>query len=311
MALAAAAALACAVSAVAALRPDDELPAHAVRILAPIGPSPEAEIRGSDVVAEPGAEWQENLRSGTTHRIVWGKDAVERAPPGASRYTQKVYVFPTGTIRVLEFRQSTGGMLHAITMENAIYMLRGSGTVGVAGGEVPIAAGDAVNYPSGMLRGSSDATVILFTVTGSAKNEASRAVVVRARDAKTVKSAEWDHDGQRVRASTPAELRTAPRNAIRLEVTRYSFPGNSIRVAHSFRGGPTSPGTAPLDALIYVTSGKLRFYQGEKVYDAVAGDALREIAGERHWWNRLEDSSFVAISSLPVEGARNVTPTER
>jgi len=298
-------------AAVTPARADDALPAHAVRILAPIDPASEPEIHGSEVDAVPYAEWEENLRSGPTNRIVWGKDAVERAPPRAARYTQKSYVFPTGTIRVLEFRKASGGMLHAITMENALFVLKGSGTVGIAGKDVSVAAGDAVNYPSGVLRGSGDATVLLFTVTGTLQNDASAAGIVHARDALTTKTAEWTRGGQVIRARTAAELRKAPKDAIRLAVTRYEFPGNSIRVAHSFRGGPTSPATGPLDALIYVTSGKLRFYESGKVYDALPGDALREIAGEHHWWNRLEDSSFVAISSLPVAGARSVTATER
>ena len=55
-----------------------------------------------------------------------------------------------------------------------------------------------------------------------------------------------------------------------------------------------------MDALIYVTSGRLHFFQDDLDVIAGPGDAIREIAGHYHNWIRLEASSFLATSSLPV-----------
>jgi quercetin dioxygenase-like cupin family protein len=278
------------------------LPVHAVRNAAPVNPTSEFHIVGGSLTPMLLAEWDaENATGlGKTVQIVWGKDAVDKAPAKASKYEQKTYSFPTGTIRLLEFSKAKGGMIHAITVETAIFMLKGSGTVEVAGRTVSLQAGDAVNYPSGVLRGEGDATVIAWTVTGTLNNEASKAAVVRGAEAPVSHSAEWDEGGKRVRARTPEELTKAPADAIRLSVKRYAFDGNSVRVANSKKGGPTSPTSSELDALIYVTSGKLRFFHDDQSIEAMPGDAIREIAGHQHHWYRIEDSSFVAISSLPV-----------
>jgi quercetin dioxygenase-like cupin family protein len=284
------------------------LPPHAMRNAAPVAPSADFHIAGAGVGALPLAEWETEGPMGRTVQIVWGREAVDKAPANASRYAQKTYSFPTGTIRVLEFRQASGGMIHQVTSETALFMLEGSGTVGVAGRDVGIGAGDAVNFPSGVLRGAGDATVILWTVTGTRNNEDSKSMVVRAADAPVTESAEWDEDGRRVAARTPAELAKAPADAIRLAVRRYEFPGNSVRFARSFKGGPTSPKTGELDSLIYVISGDLRFTQGGHEVHAVPGDAVREIAGENHYWYRVADSAFVAISSLPMVP---ITPSKR
>ena len=276
------------------------LPPHAMRNFSPIAPSPDFFIPGASLTPMVLAEWDADNRQGKTVQIVWGKEAVDKAPAQASRYEQKTYTFPTGTIRVLDFKKATGGMVHAITLETAIFVLKGAGSVGVAGEVTPIAEGDVVSYPNGVLRGTEDATIIAWTTTGTLNNEAAKATVVRAAQAKSSDSAEWDIEGKRMRANTSADLAKAPANAVRLTVKRYDFPGNSVRIAYSKQGGPTSPTTGSMDALIYVTSGKLRFFQGDKVIEAGPGDAIREIAGENHYWYRIEDSSFVATSSLPI-----------
>jgi quercetin dioxygenase-like cupin family protein len=179
-------------------------------------------------------------------------------------------------------------------------MLRGSGSVDVAGTPVNLDPGDAVSYPSGVLRGSGPATVLAWTVTGTLNNESSRARLVRRADAVVTDTAEWDQGGKRVSARGAAELAAAPADAIRLSVSRYEFPGNSVRVARNFKGGPTSPKSSELDALIYITSGRMKFTQDGREVEVLPGDAIREIAGATHFWYRLEDSSFVATSSLPV-----------
>ena len=278
-----------------------DLPPHALRNIAPIAPSADFHIPGASLTPMLLAEWETDSRMGKTIQIVWGKEAVDKAPVTASRHQQKTYTFPTGSIRVLDFKKDTGGMVHAITTETAIFVLKGAGRVGVAGQVIEIGEGDAVNYPSGVLRGEGDATILAWTTTGTLNNEASKAMVIRAGDAKINHSAEWDVNGKRIRANAPDDLANAPTDAIRLTVKRYDFPGNSVRVALSKKGGPTSPTSGILDSLIYVTSGHLRFFQGDKVIEAVPGDAIREIAGEYHHWYRIEDSSFVATSSLPIQ----------
>ena len=278
----------------------DELPLHAVRNAAPVSPAGDFHIVGSTVEPLPLAEWESDGPMGKGVQIVWGQAAVDKAPASASRYQQKTYSFPSGSIRMLEFPASGGGMIHAITSETAIFMLQGSGSVEVAGAPVNPDAGDVVSYPSGVLRGSGPATVIAWTVTGMLNNEAARARIVRRADAVVMDSAEWDQGGTRISARTAAELAAAPPAAIRLSVSRYEFPGNSVRVARNFKGGPTSPKTGELDALIYITSGHMKFTQDGREVEVLPGDAIREIAGAPHFWYRLEDSSFVATSSLPV-----------
>ncbi len=289
-------------SATAAAQPaaGDDLPLHAVRNAAPVKPTSDFHIVGSTVEPLPLAEWEADGPMGKGVQIVWGQAAVDTAPASASRYKQKTYSFPSGTIRVLEFPASGSGMIHAITSETAIFMLHGSGSVEIAGATVNLDAGDVVSYPSGVLRGSGPATVIAWTVTGTLNNEASRARAMRRADAVVMDSAEWDQGGKRVTARNPAELAAAPADAIRLSVSRYEFPGNSVRVARNFRGGPTSPKSGDLDALIYITAGRMKFTQHGREVEVVPGDAIREIAGAAHFWYRLEDSSFVATSSLPV-----------
>ena len=122
-----------------------DLPSHAVRTAAPLNPMAETFIAGDSFEPMILAEWEVINDMGSRIRIVWGEEAVAAAPRDASRYMQKSYVFPTGTIRVLEFKKSQGGMLHAITVENQLYMLKGEGTVEVAGETVAIGEGDVVS----------------------------------------------------------------------------------------------------------------------------------------------------------------------
>ena len=278
-----------------------DLPQHAVRTAAPVSPLAEMFIPGESVEPMVLAEWEVINDLGSRIRIVWGQEAVDAPPPEASRYMQKSYVFPTGTIRVLEFKEDKGGMMHAITVETAIYMLKGTGTVEVAGKTVVLNEGDLASYPSGTLRGDGDATVIAWTVTGSKINEAAKAMVVRSADVPVSHSAQWPGpDGKVVRARAPEALKEAPDDAIRLDLWRYTFDGNSVRVTKNYKGGPTSKATGSLDALIYVTLSKLHFFQDDLDFIAGPGDAIREIAGHYHNWIRLEESSFVATSSMPV-----------
>lgn len=280
----------------------DGPPSHAFRAAAPSNPTAEIFIPGASVEPLDLAEWDVTTPRGSTVNIVWGKDEVAKAPANASKYTQKTFSFPTGDIRVLEFKKDRGGMIHMITSETALYMIKGSGTVGVAGQDVAINEKDLVSYPSGVLRGTGDATVILWTVTGTKLNEAAKSKLVRFADSIVVNSAEWDENGKRVRGRTPEELAKAPANAIRLKINRYDFDGNSVRVTLNYKGGPTTPVSgSPTDSLIYVVAGKLQHFQDGHDFIAMPGDALREPAGSTNHWIRLEDSSFIATSSQPVK----------
>ena len=278
-----------------------DLPPHAVRTVAPLNPSSEVFIRGADVEPWHLAEWEVVDERGSRIRIVWGEDAVAAAPFEASRYTEKAYVFPSGTIRVLDFKKDQGGMLHAITVETALYMLKGEGTVDVAGDTVRISKGDVVSYPSGTLRGDGDATVILWHVTGTKINEQAKAMVVRKEDTSFMQLGYWNGpDGNRIIATTAEELKNAPTDAIRLDMNSYELDGNTFGVTKNYKGGPTNKTRGDRDALLYITSGKMRFFQDDVDIIAGPGDAIREIAGRYHNWIRLEDSSFVAIGTAPV-----------
>ncbi len=278
-----------------------DLPPDAVRTAAPLNPMAETFIAGDSVEPLVLAEWEVVNDMGSRIRIVWGQEAVDAAPPEASRYTQMSYVFPTGSIRVLDFKKDQGGMLHAITVENQLYMMKGTGTVEVAGETVSVGEGDVVSYPSGTLRGDGDSTVILWTVTGTKINQDAKAMVVRAADAPMSYMAYWGGpDGERVVVATPEDLENTPDDAIRLDIKSYAFDGNTVGVIKTYRGGPTNEATGDRDGLLYITSGKARFVEEEVEVIVGPGDAIRETAGKYHYWIRLEDSSFISTGTAPV-----------
>ncbi len=262
-------------------------------------PLEETFIAGDSVEAVPLAAWTLTGDGGTQVSTATGKRDVDAAPADASRYTQKSYVFPTGTIRVLTFSDQDGGMLHPLTVENALYMLDGAGTVEVVDETVDIGQGDFVSYPSGTLRGEGSATVILWTVTGLTENP--MPMVVRGAEAPVTRLGYWNGpDGNRVLATTPEDIANAPDHAIRLDMTLYEFDGNSAAVTKNYKGGPTNKTRGDRDGLLYITSGKMRYFQDDIDVIAVPGDAIRESGGHYHHWIRLEDSSFVAIGTGPV-----------
>lgn len=301
---------ACAVQTAAQAADAGAPPPHAQKISAAVDPHMGPRIAGADVKSVTFAEWEVTGPRGTTVPILFGA-ALDKAPKNASFYDQKTYEFPTGQIRVMTFRKDKGGVTHQITAENAMYVMKGSVTIEVGGKPVELKEGDAVGYPSGIVRGKGDATLVVWTVTGTALNEASKTTVVHKKDAKIGKSAEWDEGGKRVRANTPEALKKAPKDAIRLQVDRYEIPGNSIRVAHNYKGGPTSDAGGPIDALILITSGHLTYFEDGKPFDAYPGDAIREAGGHKNHWIRHEDSSFLAISTQPIGGPVKVKDESR
>ena len=234
------------------------------------------------------AEWevqQAGAAEQTGARILIAAGAAElaRAPANAARYESQTFKFNNGMIRVLTFHKAAGGVLHQITTESQIYVVKGSATIGVAGKVVQIRTGDVVNLPSGVLRSIAgqveDTIVVLYTVRGS--DPGAKAVVVRARD-------------------TPASPLSAGPKAgvdnVKVSVQRYAFDGNSIRVARLVGPGKTGVVTPPVDALIYLLSGRMEITIGDEVKIVKAGDAVCEAAGLTTHWDVLEESSFVATN---------------
>jgi quercetin dioxygenase-like cupin family protein len=256
------------------------------------------------------AEWEVPDGQSTTVSYATGADALLKAPANATRYTMKVQEWRTGTVSVLNFTKANGGVLHAITKETELYVLKGSAQVTVDGEVVTLAAGDVAFEPSGVLHrvGAGEDTTIVTWTAGNLEMNA-RPAVVRGKDVPGTPAYQWMRDGQVVRASTAAEAANAPSDAVRLVIQRYAFPGNSIRVAHIMRGGVTTPATAKTDSLIYFTSGHVRFHEGNQVYDVNPGDFIYEEAGQQHVWEHLEDASFVTTSALPL-GAQPIAPAQ-
>lgn len=270
------------------------------RPIAPANPLDETFLAGDSIEATPRAAWDVVTEERTRTQRAWGQAAVDQAPANAVRYTQKSYVFPTGTIRVLDFNQANGGMLHVLTDETTLYMLKGEGTVEVAGETVSISQGDAVSYPSGTLRGDGDATVVLWVVTGTDIEGESKPKVVRSADTTFSQFGYWPGpDGNRILATTAEDLKDAPADAIRLDMTSYTFDDNGLVVTKNYKSGPTNKTRGDRDALLYITSGKMRFFQDDIDVIASPGDAIRETAGRYHNWIRLEDSSFIGIGTKP------------
>jgi quercetin dioxygenase-like cupin family protein len=250
------------------------------------------------------AEWEvvqegRGEQTGARVLIAEGDEAVGKAPAGASRYEARTYKFPSGAVRVLSWKRGDGPVIHQITFETEIYMLEGAAEVDVAGVPTKIAAGDAVFMPGGVLRNlkpTSDTVVVQFFV--SATTSAPKASVVRGDALKESWTVQWREGDKPMTARTPEEIAKAPPGAARYAVKRYVFDGNSIRLADLKKGGITNTvKTGASDALFYVTKGRLRRTEGDEVFEAVAGDALRELAGVAGHWELLEDSAFIATDA--------------
>ena len=238
-------------------------------------------VKGSAVESVPVAEWE---AGGKAHSAI-GHDQVAKAPKKASRYSLKAVSWPTGTVRVLTFKKAGGGVVHAISDETELFVLKGSVKVDVGGKSVELKENDMISLPKGVVHGAGDATLVTWTVGSLIDGPTQK--VVRAAEAGTMK--------------VPSE--TTP-----LTIHRYDFPGNSVRWAVQGKGGSTGKTSAKTDSLIYMTSGHMRLHEGAEVVDVVAGDFVWEETGQEHFWDQLEDSSFVTTSGIP-KGAK-VAPGE-
>ncbi|MDX2144549.1 MAG: hypothetical protein SFV19_14435 [Rhodospirillaceae bacterium] len=246
-----------------------------------------------DVPVVPMAEWEVEQQgraeqTGARILIAAGEAELARAPANAARYTSQTFAFPTGKVRVLTFTKAGGGVLHQITSETQLYVVKGSATVGVMGVDTDIATGDVVSYPSGVLRGKTgaaeDTTVLAFTVGNTMK--APKAAVVRAKDTPQAVIAEGEKSGK---------------EGAKVSVQRYTYDGNSIRVARLTGPGKTSAATPATDVIVYLISGRMQITVGDEVKVVSAGDVLREEAKLPTHWDVLENSSFVATNA-PAPG---------
>ena len=267
-----------------------------------VAPVSDSFLAGDVIEPVPMAGWDVTGANGSRTLGASGQSAVNQAPSNASRYTQKSYVFPTGSIHVLEFNAANGGMIHAITEETTLYMLKGEGTVEVAGKTVSLNQGDAVSYPSGTLRSDGDGTAVLWIVTGNDIDGEPMPKVVRSTDTTFAQFGYWPNPdgGDRILVTTAEELKDAPAHAVRLDMTNYAFDDNGLVVTKNYKSGPTNKSRGDRDALLLITSGKMRWFQDDIDVIAVPGDAIRETAGRYHNWIRMEDSSFLGIGTKPL-----------
>ncbi len=278
--------------------------------LAPINPVENPHIFPGDAVkADVFAAWETKDEKGSRVNVAQGKDAVAKAPANAVRYEVRTNVYPTGTIREYKFKKATGGVLHPLTTDTELYVLKGAVEVGVGKKREKLGVGDAVSMPSGALRSvgkGEDTTIISWTVGSSVPNP--KAMLIRGKDVKAEMTGEWDENGKVVRTSTTAETnKRAPKDARRLLSKRYEFDGNSIRVAHLYKGANRAPALMTQDSLIYISEGPIVFEQGKdpattpgEKHEVNPGDFVREEAGLKHIWHQVHDGGFITTTGFPV-----------
>jgi uncharacterized cupin superfamily protein len=259
-------------------------------------------IPGAAVAPTRVAEWLDPGFIIGPYRIAASKAALETAPADASRYDAKLYNFPSGSLRVLTFRKGAPAM-HLITFETIVYVLQGSATLapvkGHPGTPVTIAAGDALFLPSGHIGNPKprEDVVLLLALVSPTVRDAKKAIVA-ALQAKVREFAHWQADGKEYAAITADEVKKAPKTATRFTTKVYGFEGSSLRVTTLTPGRTNSIVTARSDVLLYITKGRMRRMEGDRLLDpVVAGDAVRERVGNPGYWDVLEESSFIAVDA--------------
>lgn len=261
-------------------------------------------IKGADVPDIPIAEWENPARDVDGPQrprigIAEGTQAVDNAPDHATKYTAKEYNYPMGSLRLLFFEKDAGPVIHQITFETQLMMLKGAASVGIAGKTVQLNEGDAVFLPSDVLRNDNpegDTIVATWVVSNSAED--GKASVVRGDDLPIRSLAQWMDGNEGVTVMTPEEIANAPGHAGKFDIKRYSFDGNSIRQAILHKGGRTSHATNGRDILIYITKGRMLRTEDGVEYEVVAGDTIREAYQKTGWWDLLEDSEFLATDMV-------------
>jgi len=229
-------------------------------------------------------------------------DAAGTAPEGASHYTAQEFNFPMGTLRVLRWEK--GPVLHQVTFETQLYMLKGSASVGVAGDIVEVNEGDAVFLPSGILRNpdpEGETVVLSYVVPANA--EAPQAKIVRGEGLPVMAIAQWMDGEEPVTATNHDDILQAPDGAGKFTVKRYSGDGNSFRHAVLEAGGRTTPARNGRDILIYVNKGLMKRTEDGVEYSVKAGDAIREEVDKVGYWDIIEDSEFIA-TDMPLDPSK-------
>lgn len=226
-------------------------------------------------------------------------EAAATAPDGASHYKAQEYNFPMGALRVLKWE--SGPVIHQITFETQVFMLKGSATVRVSGENVTINEGDAAFLPSGILRNDNpDGDTIVLTYIVSNNTDAPKAKVVRGDGLPVMAIAQWMDGDDPTTATDHDAILKAPDGAAKFTVKRYSGDGNSFRHAVLEAGGRTTPATNGRDILIYINKGHMKRTEDGVEYVVKAGDAIREEDGKSGYWEILEDSEFIA-TDMPFE----------
>ncbi len=252
---------------------------------APVTPS-KYYVSGKTVAAVPYAAWTD----GSATRTATGAEEVAKAPKTAVRYTRKAVDWPTGTVSHLYFTKTGGGVLHEITKESQVFVVKGAITASVDGTPTVVRAGDVVTWPKGALtsaEGGEDTELVTWTVRSMV--EAPKPTVVRGATAPEVQ---------------------LPDPQAKVLVKRFVFPGNSIREAHITKGGHTEDASsAKTDSLIHFLSGRMRFHEADEVHEVEAGDFVREVASLHHHWEPLEDTHFLTTSGV-YEGSGPMDPAQ-
>jgi quercetin dioxygenase-like cupin family protein len=213
-------------------------------------------------------------------------DSVHWVPmkAGAAKYRSKTFKLPTGTIRVLEFKKSAGGVHYKLGAEKELYVIAGSAEVSIKDKDETLSAGDAVNLPTGIIKSPAgdvqDTTLILFTVPNASTAPVGGAVF--GKDAKVI-------------SPPPGPAKDGVPNAA-LTIKAYGFDGNSIRVVTLKTPGKTPLNSHDTDSILYLLSGKMRLTLGDETKLVQPGDAVREPAGVPSSWDVLEDSTFISTS---------------
>jgi mannose-6-phosphate isomerase-like protein (cupin superfamily) len=174
---------------------------------------------------------------------------------------------------------------------------------------VKVSAGDALYLPSGVLtnpKPAEETKLLLALVSNTGKKP--KSMIVTGHGLAANETVQWQDAGKDMTATKPEEIKKAPKDAARFSTKRYVFDGNSIRVATFKKGGRTGTvTTGRTDVLMYIAKGRLRRKEGDQVFEAVAGDAIREKLGNPGYWEPLEESVFIATDA-PMNPA-SLTPS--
>ena len=276
-------------------------------------------IPASAAEVVPMAEWTSKGEGADVEnaafRYAAGAENVAKAPANASRYEARTYQYPTGAFRTLTWKKGGGPVLHQITFETEIIVLKGSLTLsplyGFPGKDVKVNAGDVLFHPAGQLHNAkpSEDTILLTAIVGNSTKGAPKGAHVTAKQATVSTTAQWEENGKEMSANKPEDLKKAPKTALTFTTARYVGDGNSVRFATFKKPGKSgSNTTSGRDVLCYIASGSMRRTEGKEVLVMKVGDTVREKMGNPGFWEVLEPNTvFIATDAPLLPG--NFSPT--